>query len=309
MPDRAARVVAGDAVDAEADQLGDVEPALHAPDQLRRDRSCPAARIQVGGGHAHPAAVARGVVRRRQAELARRCTCRAGRSASTPSLDEDGAPRRQALAVERARAERARDACRRPRWSPTGAAMRLAELADAGRTRRGRATGPQAAPAMWRTRLAAISGSKITGTSAVLTCRAPSRRSARRAAMRPIVLRDVEPRALARHVVPGVALHLAVLRSRPATPRARTTTSRTRRAKPWRRRVGVARAAVGELAALGVRDARVDGERGRLRAARQLDLGLGRRGRGRVGSARSRSRHVAGEELAASGSPDSSSGR
>ncbi len=46
--------------------------------------------------------------------------------------------------------------------------------------------GPEAAPAMCRTSDAAMSGSKITGTSAVLTRRAPSRRRARRAAMRPI---------------------------------------------------------------------------------------------------------------------------
>ena len=39
---------------------------------------------------------------------------------------------------------------------------------------------------MCRTRLAAISGSNTTGTSAVFTRRAPSRRSARFAAMRPI---------------------------------------------------------------------------------------------------------------------------
>ena len=100
----------------------------------------------------------------------------------------------------------------------------------------------------------------------------PAKRPLRRDA--PDLLRDVEPRALARHVVPAVPLHLVALRCH------RRRRERERRGlvlapEPVARRVGVAGAAVGEVASLRVLDPRVGREGRRLRAARQLDLGLG----------------------------------
>ena len=66
-----------------------------------------------------------------------------------------------------------------------GAATRVPRRSSRNEARRYR-LGPLAAPAIERSRLAAMSGSKITGTSVVFTLRAPSRRSARAAAVRPI---------------------------------------------------------------------------------------------------------------------------
>src|SRR6267378_3260949 len=59
-----------------------------------------------------------------------------------------------------------------------GAATRVPRRSSRNEARRYR-LGPLAAPAIERSRLAAMSGSKITGTSVVFTLRAPSRRSAR----------------------------------------------------------------------------------------------------------------------------------
>src|SRR5690349_22183883 len=65
-----------------------------------------------------------------------------------------------------------------------GAAIRVPSRSSRNDARRYR-LGPLAAPAIERSKLAAVSGSKITGTSAVFTLRAPRRRSARAAAVRP----------------------------------------------------------------------------------------------------------------------------
>src|SRR5262245_54084109 len=68
--DGAARVVSGDAVDAEPDELRHVQSLLHALDQILRIGRA-AIEVEVGGAHRHPGAVARPVMRGSHAELPR----------------------------------------------------------------------------------------------------------------------------------------------------------------------------------------------------------------------------------------------
>src|SRR5882757_6694584 len=66
---RAAAIVAGDAVDAKADQVGDEEPALDVADQLL-DRELAFLEVEVqGGGRGRARRAARGVTGRLQLEL------------------------------------------------------------------------------------------------------------------------------------------------------------------------------------------------------------------------------------------------
>src|SRR5882757_6401050 len=70
---RAAAVIAGDAVDAKADQVGDEEPALDVADQLR-DRELALLEVEVrSGGRGRARRAARGVTGRLQLELTSRC--------------------------------------------------------------------------------------------------------------------------------------------------------------------------------------------------------------------------------------------
>ena len=85
---------------------------------------------------------------------------------------------------------------------------------------------------------AAVSGSKTTGTSPVGTCRAPSRRSVRSAAVRPTCSGGSRSREAAAGRVPVVPLHLPAAPRPAARRRARPTRCGSRRGSPscWRGR-------------------------------------------------------------------------
>src|SRR5215472_15582340 len=114
---------------------------------------------------------------------------------------------------------------------------------------------------MCRTSDAAVSGSKITGTSTVFTRRAPRRGTARRDAAD--VLRPIESIASARHVIPVVALHLVVL-GRDRRRRQVERRGRVAAGEPVAAGIRVPRVAVTEVAAFRVLDARIGLEGRRL---------------------------------------------
>ena len=192
-------------------------------------------------------------------------------------LHEHGAPRREPLAVEGARAERAGDravvhdrhrggrhlgaeAIEQERGAPVEARAARRPRERAHEARRG----------------LGVEDDGHLGGPHLPRAETPERAGRGGAAHRRRVL---ELRARARGRVPVVALHLAVLHG----DRRRAEAERRARVAPHeavRRRVGVARAPVRVLGALGVRDARVGRERGRLAGARDRDPRLGRRLRG-----------------------------
>jgi len=88
------------------------------------------------------------------------------------------------------------------------------------------------------------------------------------------LFRRLEQRALTGDVVPGVPLHLAV-RGRHRGDREAERGRLVLAPEAVTGGVGIARAPVAEVAALGVGDAGIGFERGRLAAAGQLDLLLG----------------------------------
>ena len=87
-------------------------------------------------------------------------------------------------------------------------------------------------------------------------------------------LRGVQVGALARGVIPAVPLHLAVRGGERRGGQAEGGRA-VLAGEAVAGRVGVARVTVAEVPALGVGDARVEGERGPLAASRQVDLRLG----------------------------------
>src|SRR6266446_10412096 len=93
--DGAARVIAGDAVDAEADQLGDVEPLANGSDQvLGAGRA--GHEHEIGRGHGDAGSVAGGVVRGGEAELPSAVAVEQVRLQDA-FADYDGPARRHAL--------------------------------------------------------------------------------------------------------------------------------------------------------------------------------------------------------------------
>ncbi len=239
-----------------------------------------------------PAAVAAGVVRGRQTELAGAVGVEQVRLEHAVA-HQHRPPGRQPLAVEGARPERRRDQC--VVHDRDGRAPRSSCRAGRAGTRRGdRGSG------RWPRRRSSARGSPRSpgrtppGTSTDFIFLAPSRRSARAAAFRPTASGSSSWARLRAARVPVVALHLAVRRRdrRHADAEARR---RVAVSEAVRRRIGVAGVAVGILGALRVGHARIARERRRLGPARDLDLLLGRqvrrrhpRGRGRA-PARSRS--------------------
>src|SRR5712691_8306203 len=109
VPDRSLRIVARDEVDAEADEVGDVEAPLHLADDLLGRRGARLER-EVSRPHGRAAAhAAPRAARRPRADLARRIRV-AQEVADDAVLERHVAARGQALAVEGTRSEAARPA-------------------------------------------------------------------------------------------------------------------------------------------------------------------------------------------------------
>ncbi len=193
--------------------------------------------------------------------------------AQHPLVDDHGAAHRQTLAVERPGAEGARDGAVVHDGDRRGGHP-LAQLADQERrspVQRGSRGRARDVPHERRGHVGVEDHRDLRGLDPPRP--EPSQGAPGRDAAD--LLGGVQTRALPRDVIPGVALHLRVLgRYRGDREAERGGAVFAREAVAGR--IGVARASVPEVAALGVGDARIDRERGRLAAAGQLDLALRR---------------------------------